>query len=323
MTTIDNSLSQLNSIPKEDWNKLFNLIQKIENTSNFGMMEGGNQITPGTVEMPFWDWAEITKSFVKISNDLKLVLDFDWGEWSEGKAMLKNSTLDFDSLDLVTLCKLLTTIIRADRIIDGYLMRSFENGNILKIIKAIKRNRGNSSQWETSEMQVVGLTDLQEKFVWLAYGEGVSYSEISKLLNIDRAEITRWESDKKAEEFMELKKNVSAIRKTYTAKKIPQDFNTYKEWFFNMEKVKKCEYCQITEEEIEQLWEKDKQLTKRNRGRKLELDRKHPNLEYEELSNIVFACYWCNNAKTDTFTHEEFLEVGKSISKIWKQRLVK
>ncbi len=90
-----------------------------------------------------------------------------------------------------------------------------------------------------------------------------------------------------------------------------------------METDKKCEYCKITENEINQLWEMDDNLTKRNRGRKLGLDRKQPNLACEDLNNIVYVRYWCNNAKTDTFTHEEFLEVGKTISKIWKQRLAK
>lgn len=323
MATIDDTLKQLNSLSKDDWAKLFNLIPKIEETDSFGKMAGGDEISPGTVEMPYWDWSDITQSFVKTAYELKLVLNFDWGEWPEGKAILQNKSQDFDSLDLVTLCKLITTIIRADRFNDGYLISRFENGTVLNIIKAIKRNRENSTTPKHSEIQTNGLTDLQEKFIWLAYGEGKSYSDISKLLNVDRKVITAWESDSNAEEFIKLKKDVSAIRKTYTSKKIPQDFNVYKEWYFKMETDKKCEYCNITEVEINQLWEKDENLTKRNRGKKLELDRKQPNLEYDDLNNIVYACYWCNNAKTDTFTHEEFLEVGKIISKIWKQRLAK
>ncbi len=323
MATIDDSLKQLNSLSKDDWAKLFNIIPKIEEADSFGKMAGGNEISPGTVQIPYWDWADTTKSFVKIAYELNLVLNFDWGEWPEGKAMLQNKSQDFNGIDLITLCKLLTTIIRADRFNDGYLIGRFENGTILKIIKAIKHNRESSRHTDHTEILTKGLSDLQEKFIWLAYGEGKSYSDISKQLNIDRAEITKWESDNNAEEFIKLKKDVSSIRKTYTAKKIPHDFNTYKEWYLKMETDKKCEYCKITENEINQLWEKDENLTKRNRGRKLELDRKQPDLEYENLNNIVYACYWCNNAKTDTFTHEEFLEVGKTISKIWKQRLTK
>jgi 5-methylcytosine-specific restriction endonuclease McrA len=48
-----------------------------------------------------------------------------------------------------------------------------------------------------------------------------------------------------------------------------------------------------------------------------------PDLLYDETNNIVLACYWCNNAKTDTFTYEEFLRVGKVFAEIWKERLLK
>ncbi len=41
-------------------------------------------------------------------------------------------------------------------------------------------------------------------------------------------------------------------------------------------------------------------------------------LPYDQLNNVVLACYWCNNAKTDTFTYEEFKEVGKVFANIWK-----
>ena len=44
---------------------------------------------------------------------------------------------------------------------------------------------------------------------------------------------------------MKLKKDVSAIRKSYTVKKIPHDFNTYKEWYLKMETDKRCEYSNL------------------------------------------------------------------------------
>lgn len=138
MTTIENSLNHLNSLSKDDWNKLFYLIPKIEESENFGKMSGGEEISPGTVQMLYWDWAGITRSFVKTVYELDLVLNFDWMDWSEGKTLLKNKSQEFEKLDIVTLCKLLTTIIRADRFNDGYLISNFNNGTILKIIKVIR-----------------------------------------------------------------------------------------------------------------------------------------------------------------------------------------
>jgi 5-methylcytosine-specific restriction endonuclease McrA len=53
----------------------------------------------------------------------------------------------------------------------------------------------------------------------------------------------------------------------------------------------------------------------------LELERKKPNESYDNTDNLVLCCYWCNNAKTDEFTEEEFKEIGKVIGKIWQTRL--
>jgi hypothetical protein len=35
------------------------------------------------------------------------------------------------------------------------------------------------------------------------------------------------------------------------------------------------------------------------------------------------ACYWCNNAKTDEFTAEEFEHIGIAIGELFKERLKK
>lgn len=90
--------------------------------------------------------------------------------------------------------------------------------------------------------------------------------------------------------------------------------------FDELLKQKECAYCQITTDEIIQL-ANHKQLHKKNyRGWSLEIDRKDSNFEYKK-SNCVMACYWCNNAKTDEFTLDEFKEIGKEIRKIWEARL--
>ncbi len=81
-----------------------------------------------------------------------------------------------------------------------------------------------------------------------------------------------------------------------------------------------CEYCYITEEKILKLAEYHKLYKKNERGWKLEIDRKNSNYEYSK-DNCVMACYWCNNAKTDEFTHVEFIDVGLAIKKIWESRL--
>lgn len=111
------------------------------------------------------------------------------------------------------------------------------------------------------------------------------------------------------------------LKALWTKRKTETPFSVFQSWLSSQDK--KCFYCGITEEKIKSLLDSKRLTTKRivTRGKKLELDRKQSELSYDNLGNIVLSCYWCNNAKTDTFTHEEFLEVGKVFSKIWQQRL--
>jgi len=82
-----------------------------------------------------------------------------------------------------------------------------------------------------------------------------------------------------------------------------------------------CEYCHITEEEIQALIDAQQLNAKKDtRGLTLEIDRKKPNHEYT-MGNCVWCCYWCNNAKTDEFSYEEFKKIGEVIESIWKDRI--
>lgn len=48
------------------------------------------------------------------------------------------------------------------------------------------------------------------------------------------------------------------------------------------------------------------------RGQRLEVDRIESKEPYSP-DNCVLACYPCNNAKSDVFRYEEFMEIGKTI----------
>jgi 5-methylcytosine-specific restriction endonuclease McrA len=88
---------------------------------------------------------------------------------------------------------------------------------------------------------------------------------------------------------------------------------------------KECCYCGVTQGQIDLLFEQKKIYTKRQdtRGRRLELERLKPNESYENLDNLKLACYWCNNAKSDEFSMEEFKLIGEEIGKVLRARLVK
>lgn len=81
-----------------------------------------------------------------------------------------------------------------------------------------------------------------------------------------------------------------------------------------------CHYCKKSDQELTELRKQGKILTKKLRGYTMEVDRRRANFEYSK-ENIVLACYWCNNAKTDEFSEDEFLEhIGPGIEHIWNDR---
>jgi hypothetical protein len=162
------------------------------------------------------------------------------------------------------------------------------------------------------------MTDQQKEFLQLCLVEQKAYKEIALELNVPQSTLTTW-----YEELKEDRIKIAGIRTIWTSKKMQMPFNDFYKWYLSHER--KCFYCDITELEIKELLESDRLYTKRisKRGKKLELDRKEPDLVYNNFDNIVFACYWCNNAKTDTFTEHEFLKVGQVFKEIWKSRFEK
>jgi hypothetical protein len=109
---------------------------------------------------------------------------------------------------------------------------------------------------------------------------------------------------------------------------IVANFWEYYDWY--LKTPKKCHYCSICEIDLKELYAKiypkdDKDRIDKNptRGRTLEIDRMEPNKPYSEIKNLVYSCYWCNNAKTDTFNEIEGKMIGDAIRQIWQKKLDK
>jgi hypothetical protein len=111
-----------------------------------------------------------------------------------------------------------------------------------------------------------------------------------------------------------------AYRKSYTETILPVEI--FNKIYEDQNSTRKCVYCDITEKQILVLRQSGSIKTKRNRGKTMEIDRINSNMEYTS-NNIVLACYYCNNAKTDEFTIDEFKAVGIEIGKILINRLSK
>jgi len=145
MNELEKLQEDINTLTTNDWDKLISLLQEIEVTRNFGELKGGEQLENDSITFPYWSSSEVVKNAFKIIHELNLVPAFNWTIWAEGKSILNNQDFNYSNLDTITLCKLLTTIVRTDRFNDGFFVFNFENGVIPKIIKTIIQNEINKS----------------------------------------------------------------------------------------------------------------------------------------------------------------------------------
>ena len=129
----------LHNLTPEKWEKLFALIPEIDQAAQFGETVFPDKSENGTLFAPYAKENKVVSRFRSVVHELDIALKFDWMEWTEGKELLNDPDTDYSSLDTETLCKLITVIIRSDRFSEGYLVICFENGTILKILKALEQ----------------------------------------------------------------------------------------------------------------------------------------------------------------------------------------
>ncbi|MDN3689056.1 hypothetical protein [Cyclobacterium jeungdonense] len=160
------------------------------------------------------------------------------------------------------------------------------------------------------------MTTDQQTFLRLSVIEHKKYDEIEQAMGIDRLQLSKWWDELKVD-----REQLSKIRQIWARKGFKIDFWEFHKWYTNAER--KCHYCNITEQQIKILIVNGQIHTKRltTRGKTLEIERCEPNKSYDETDNLVFCCYWCNNAKTDEFTVKEFEVIGNCMAEIWKNRL--
>jgi hypothetical protein len=139
MTTLENLNMHLNSIPLDAWEELFDLLPEIESTTEFGTLKGMERMPDDSLSGPYWEPSDVVFRFTGIVLRLGITPVFDWGIWQEGKDILSYSAQDFSIYDTITLCKLFTLMIRADRFNEGFLIQCFKKGNVKGIILALEK----------------------------------------------------------------------------------------------------------------------------------------------------------------------------------------
>jgi hypothetical protein len=127
-------LTYLATLKREDWQPLFALIPLIQAKKRFGKWQAPGS-KDGVIVLPHFAAGKTEHEFLKLVYLMRLVIAFDWGKWEQGRRLLKQ---DVSGLDLLTLLKLMTAIVRNDRFCEGALHSAFSNGIMLGILKAIR-----------------------------------------------------------------------------------------------------------------------------------------------------------------------------------------
>jgi hypothetical protein len=115
----------------------------------------------------------------------------------------------------------------------------------------------------------------------------------------------------------EASKRYSSLKSRSNKKRLKWKREDFISWYIN--KPKKCYYCRCTEENIKKFREITESKRYVTRGKSFEIERLKDD-GYSE-NNCVLACYWCNNAKSDVFTPEEFKPIGRVIGKVIRSKI--
>ncbi len=87
-----------------------------------------------------------SKKIIKFIDDFyknKFDYPFDWTKWTDNFWELSNNKESFDNADIETVIMFLSTIINADRFIEGTMAFAIDNGHILAILEKFRKHTMN------------------------------------------------------------------------------------------------------------------------------------------------------------------------------------
>ena len=131
------------SYSEQDWQPLLDLIPEIEKVDKFGDdSEAMKLLEQGIIDMNPYEEHPIVQQFRDVVYSIPIMIDFNWGAWDEGRAMVSDEAIEYDTIDIPTKCKIITAIVRNDRFCSGRLIEAFESGMMMKVLKSIQSELG-------------------------------------------------------------------------------------------------------------------------------------------------------------------------------------
>jgi len=89
-------------------------------------------------QMPYYADSREVRDFVAALYKHRFVVSFDWPSWQDEAKRLMNEPGALAEADLLTLRKLLTTHVRADRFNEGHLGSVLESGHVAAILRRLQ-----------------------------------------------------------------------------------------------------------------------------------------------------------------------------------------
>jgi hypothetical protein len=92
-------------------------------------------------QFPYFSFSPEVDEFIKMLHRQNIVVPFDWTSWREEAERYQVNPQALETADLLTLRKLLTVHLRAERFAEGHLASVFESGHITDILHRLKQIR--------------------------------------------------------------------------------------------------------------------------------------------------------------------------------------
>ena len=92
-------------------------------------------------QFPYFSFSPEVEEFIDTLHKQGIIIPFDWRSWSAEAERYQRDPAALEAADLMTLRKLLTAHVRADRFMEGHLANVLESGHIIAILRRFKQIR--------------------------------------------------------------------------------------------------------------------------------------------------------------------------------------
>jgi ADP-ribosyl-[dinitrogen reductase] hydrolase len=92
-------------------------------------------------QFPYFSFSPEVDEFIDALHRQGMIIPFDWTSWRKEAECYQTDSEALETADLLTLRKLLTVHVRAERFAEGHLASVFESGHITAILHRLKQIR--------------------------------------------------------------------------------------------------------------------------------------------------------------------------------------